>query len=232
MVEISEKLKIEVAQSAPKLIEKALSPGRDFGDTSLRDPKTGLIYILPRPTPRQPICDWTMVTARDVSVITSSGEVVGDGAIPPTVEAPMHLRIYQARPDANAIIHTHGEWSSVFAAARKDVPSVTLDALETIGDEHVRCAPYAEIGSEELGESVVSALGQKCKAALLANHGGVAIGATMDEAFLVADLVEKLCKQVIFATVLGSVVPITWDDFGGAPTYEEMVPPGESVGVS
>jgi L-fuculose-phosphate aldolase len=224
MVQLNDALKREVAASAPRLVATGLSPGRDFGDTSLRDPETGLIYILPRPTPRQPIVDWTKVTDEDVAVITSTGEIVGDPRMLPTVETPMHLRIYEARPDAYAIIHTHGEWSSVFAAARRDVPTVTLDALETIGDEQVRCAAYAEIASDELGDAVVAALGQKCKSALLANHGGVSIGASMEEAFLVAHLVEKLCKQVIFATVLGSVVPITWHDFGGAPTYEQMVP--------
>lgn len=221
---IRQDLKDEVARSALTLVRKGLSPGRDFGDTSLRDSATGLIYLLPRPTARQPIADWTKVSVDDVAVITLSGEVLGDPEVLPTIEWPMHTRIYRARADVNAVIHTHGEWSSVFAAARKDVPTVTLDALETIGVEVVRCAAYAEIASEELGDAIVDALGERSKAALMANHGGVAVGATMEEAFLVADLVEKLCKQVIFATILGRVVPITWHDFGNAPTYEQMVP--------
>lgn len=213
----------QVARSGPALLEKQLSPGRDFGDASARDPESGLIYILPRPTPRQPIVSWADVTDADVSVITLAGEVVGDPEVPPTVEMPMHLRVYQARPEVNAVLHTHGEWSSVFAAARMDVPTVTLDALETIGVEIIKCAPYAKIASQELGDVVVAALGSQAKAALLANHGGICVGETMAEAFLVAELLEKVCKQVILATVLGRVVPVTWHDFGDAPMYEQMV---------
>lgn len=90
----------------------------------------------------------------------------------------------------------------------------------------MRCAAYAEIASDALGDEVVKALGASSKAALLANHGGVAIGSDLNEAFLVAHLLEKLCKQVVLAKLLGGAIPITWSDFGGAPTYEAMVQDG------
>lgn len=224
MININQDLKDEVALSGPLLIKQGLSPGRDFGDTSLRDPQTGLIYILPRPSPRQPICDWSQVTADDVAVINLNGEIVGDPNVLPTIEAPMHLRIYHARPEVNGIVHSHGEWSSIFAALRQNIPAVTLDALETIGAEEVRCSAYARIASEELGNSVVEALGIKSKAALMANHGAVCIGTSLNEAFLVAYLLEKLSMQVAFGRILGNPIPITWEDFGDAPTYEDMVP--------
>jgi len=224
MITINHALKNEVAQSGPLLIEKGLSPGRDFGDTSLRDPETGLIYILPRPSPRQPICDWNQVTADDVAVINMSGEIVGDPNVLPTIETPMHLSIYQARPEVNGIVHSHGEWSSIFAALRQNIPAVTLDALETIGTEEIRCSTYAQIATKELGNSVVEALGKKSKAALMANHGAVCIGTSLNEALLVAYLLEKLSMQVVFGNILGKPIPITWEDFGDAPTYEDMVP--------
>ncbi len=135
----------------------------------------------------------------------------------------MHLRIYQARPEVNGIVHSHGEWSSIFAGVRQGIPAVTLDALETIGVEEIRCAAYGQIATEELANNVVKALGTKAKAALMANHGAVCIGATLDEAFLVADLLEKVSKQVVFGRILGKPVAITWKEFGEPPTYEEMV---------
>lgn len=206
------------------MIEKGLSPGCDFGDTSLKDKNTGLIYILPRPSIRQPICDWNQVGPDDVAVINMQGENVGDQNVPPTVEAPMHLRIYQERPDVYGIVHSHGDWSSAFAGVRENIPAVTLDALETIGVEEIKCAAYALIGSEELGDTVVKALGKKSIAALMANHGAVCVGYSLDDALLVAYLLEKLGMQVIFGKIIGRPVPITWEDFGDAPTYEEMVP--------
>ena len=224
MTRINQELKNEVARSGPLLISKGLTPGRDFGDTSLRDRESGLIYILPRPSPRQPICDWSQVTADDVAVINLGGEIVGNPNVLPTVEAPMHLRIYQARPEVNGIVHSHGEWSSIFAALRQSIPAVTLDALETIGVEEIRCADYARIATKELGDNVVEALGERSKAALMANHGAVCIGTSLDEAFLVAYLLEKVSMQVAFGRLLGQPVAITWKDFGDAPTYEEMVP--------
>lgn len=224
MIKINQDLKAEVAQSGQLLIEKGLSPGRDFGDTSLRDRETGLIYILPRPSPRQPICDWSQVTADDVAVINLNGEIVDSPNVLPTIETPMHLRIYQARPEINGIVHSHGEWSSIFAALRQNIPAVTLDALETIGAEEIKCSAYARIASEELGDNVVEALGTRSKAALMANHGAICIGTSLNEAFLVAYLLEKLSMQVAFGKILGNPVAITWRDFGDAPTYEDMVP--------
>jgi L-fuculose-phosphate aldolase len=223
-LQISQELKDEIARSGPMLISRGLSPGRDFGDTSLRDPRTGLVYILPRPSPRQPICDWNQVTSDDVAIINIDGEIVGDPDILPTVEAPMHLRIYQARADVHAIVHSHGEWSSIFAGVRQNIPAVTLDALETIGVEEILCAAYARIGTSELGNNVVQALGKKAKAALMANHGAICVGTSLDEAFLVAHLLEKVSMQVVFGRILGNPVPITWEDFGDSPTYEDMVP--------
>lgn len=224
MTKIKEELKIEVAKSAKLLIEKGLTPGRDFGDTSLRDKESGLIYILPRPSLHQPICDWNQVGPEDVSVINIQGEIVDNPNILPTVEAPMHLRIYQERPEVFGIVHSHGEWSSVFAGVRQNIPAVTLDALETIGVEEIQCAAYARIATQELGDNVVKALGKKSKAALMANHGAVCVGTSLDEAFLVAYLLEKVSMQVIFGRILGKPITITWEDFGDAPTYEEMVP--------
>lgn len=106
-------VRIAVARSASRLVTEGLSPGRDFGDLSVRDAATGLISILPRPTARTPIPDWTSVSPDDVAVIDSRGSVISDTGALPTIEWPMHLRIYAARPETGAVIHTHGEWSSI-----------------------------------------------------------------------------------------------------------------------
>jgi ribulose-5-phosphate 4-epimerase/fuculose-1-phosphate aldolase len=58
----------------------------------------------------------------------------------------------------------------------------------------------------------------------MANHGAVCVGTSLDEAFLVAYLLEKVSMQVAFGRLLGQPITITWKDFGDAPTYEDMVP--------
>jgi L-fuculose-phosphate aldolase len=164
MAKIKRALMEEVAKSAHMFWEKKLTPGMDSGDTSLRDPKTGLIYILPQPSARQPIRGWNTITAEDVAVIDIQGNVVGPPENLPTVEAPMHLSIYEARPDVNAIVHSHGVWSQIFAAVRQDIPCLTIDAYHFLLGE-VKCAEFGRVGSEALAKNIVKALGSERRAA-------------------------------------------------------------------
>ena len=72
-----------------------------------------------------------------------------------------------------------------------------------IGGEVV-CAEYGKVGSQLLADNIVRALGDKKKAALLRNHGAVAIGKTMREAFTVSDYMEKIAKVAMYAKAMGS----------------------------
>jgi len=201
----------EVAQSAHTFWEKKLSPGMDSGDTSLRDPETGLIYILPQPTEQKPIRSWNEITSDDIAVIDMKGNVVGPPQNLPTVEAPMHLAIYEARQDVNAIVHSHGRWSQIFAAVRQDIPCLTLDAYHfLLGD--VKCAEFGRVGSETLAKNIVEALGNECRAALLAGHGAACVGPDFFEAFLAAEVLEITAKQAIFAKLIGEIVTVGLGD--------------------
>lgn len=223
MVAIKQSLIDEVAKSAQTFWEKKLTPGMDSGDTSLRDPETGLIYILPEPSVRQPIRGWNTVTSADVAVIDMQGNIVGSPENRPTIEAPMHLRIYEARPDVNAIVHSHGVWSQIFAAVRQDIPCLTIDALHFLGGE-VKCAEFGRVASETLAQNVVKALGSDRKAALMAGHGAACVGADFYEAFLVAEVLETTAKQAIFAKLIGQIVPVTLGDLLPEEMIESMDP--------
>ena len=88
--------------------DKGLSPTRDSGDLSIRDPETGLIYISPRPDKNFRIHNWRSIDIDDIVVMDIDGNIIETGAGRfPTVEAPMHLAIYKARPEIHAIIHSH-----------------------------------------------------------------------------------------------------------------------------
>lgn len=210
MATIKPALMEEVAKSAQTFWEKKLTPGMDSGDTSLRDPETGLIYILPQPSERQPIHGWNMITSADVAVIDMQGNVVGPPENLPTVEAPMHLRIYEARPDVNAIVHSHGVWSQIFAAVRQDIPCLTIDAYHFLLGE-VKCAEFGRVASETLAQNVIEALGDR-RAALMAGHGAACVGPDFYEAFLAAEVLETTAKQAICAKLIGKIVPVTLGD--------------------
>ena len=209
---MDKKIKIEMKVEAAKLChlfwEKHLTTGNDGGDISLRDPETGYIYICPRATDRLVMPNWGFTSPQDIVVVDIEGNVLEDTWMLPTVEASMHYEIYKARPEVNAIVHSHAVYSSVFAAAGENIPPCLIEAA-FIGGEVV-CAEYGKVGSKLLAHNIVKALGEKHKAALLRNHGAVSVGKTAREAFTVSDYMEKIAKTAILAKAMGSV-PVALD---------------------
>ena len=199
---IKVELKVEVAKLCHLFWEKHLTTGNDGGDISLRDPETGYIYICPRANERHVVPNWGMVSPQDIVVVDIEGNVLEDTWMLPTVEASMHYKIYKARPEINAIVHSHAVFSSVFAAVGENIPPCLIEAA-FIGGEVV-CAEYGKVGSQLLADNIVRALGDKKKAALLRNHGAVAIGKTMREAFTVSDYMEKIAMVAMYAKAMGS----------------------------
>jgi L-ribulose-5-phosphate 4-epimerase len=202
-----------VARSAHKMCDKGLTWGKDAGDSSVRDPATGLIYILPRPSERLPIPSWDVITAEHVAVVDIDGKTVGGNGVEPTVELLTHLRIYQHRPRVNAVVHSHGRWSRVYAALRKPIPALMIDSFFYTGATPIRCTKFGQIGSDEVAMSAVECMGEHGKAALLAAHGAVCVGASMDDAMDVAEITEDMARIAIFSSMTGEPVPIGIDDF-------------------
>ena len=137
----------------------SLTWGRDAGDSSLRDPETGLIYILQKPSTQHPIPNWSVATPDFVSVVDIDGTNVGDPEVEPTIELLTHLRIYQHRSDVNAICHSHGEWSIVYAGIRQPVPTMLMDSFYYLGMAPVPCSVMGKVGSDEVAMSCVEKLG-------------------------------------------------------------------------
>jgi len=210
---IKDELKEAVAQSGRDFYDKGLTWGRDAGDTSLRDPDTGYVYILPMPSSTLKIATWASITARDVAVVDTDGRTVGDAQVHPTVELLTHLRIYQNRPDANALVHSHGKWTRVFAAMRQPVPLLMMDEFKYTGASGINCATIGPAGSDKVAMSAVQCLGRHGKAVLLAAHGAVCLGDDMDEAMSVAEIAEDMARLAICARALGDPPEVTLADF-------------------
>ena len=210
---IKDELKEAVAQSGRDFYDKGLTWGRDAGDTSLRYPDTGYVYILPMPSSTLKIATWASITARDVAVVDTDGRTVGDAQVHPTVELLTHLRIYQNRPDANALVHSHGKWTRVFAAMRQPVPLLMMDEFKYTGASGINCATIGPAGSDKVAMSAVQCLGRHGKAVLLAAHGAVCLGYDMDEAMSVAEIAEDMARLAICARALGDPPEVTLADF-------------------
>ena len=114
----------------------------------------------------------------------------------------MHTAVYQKRPQIKGVVHTHSLYATALACAGKSLPAVHY-MLARAGKE-VPLAPYATFGSPELAQNALDAMGEN-KAVLLANHGLLAIGKDLKEAFLIAEEVEEVAKLFILASRLGHV---------------------------
>lgn len=174
------------------LIETGLTDGTS-GNISARCLDEPVALITPSAR------DYRILTERDlVRVYLGSGHA--EGRWKPSSEWQLHVAIYRARPDVNAVVHFHPTWASAVAVARKTIP-VLIDEAVDIGP--IPTAPYAPSGSEELAENVSGELAKGSNAVLLANHGAVAVGRDLREAMRRALEVERLAKIYIGAEFLG-----------------------------
>lgn len=201
-----------VASYGARFVNHNLTPGMDSGDWSMKDPETGYIYICPRPSKYVDIIpDWSILKSENVCVIDGEGNAIDDNGLLPTVEVPMHLEIYKARPDVFAIVHAHPIYSSAFAVTGENIPILLAEQALFLGGE-VICAEYGVVGSKALADNIVEALGTDRKAALLRNHGAVTVGKDLREAFILADFLEHGAYVAILAKTVGKPIEIAMDN--------------------
>ena len=136
----------------------------------------------------------------DIVVVDFEGEPVLGDAIPSS-ESLMHGAIYAARPDVNAVVHTHSVYASALAVAGLAIPALIDEMVVYVGDS-VQVAEYGFPGTEELAAQVVAAQGER-NAVLMRHHGAVSVGNTMAEALNVCHLVEHMAHIYVAAKSLG-----------------------------
>ena len=135
----------------------------------------------------------------EVVVVDRDGSVVL-GDLEPTSELGLHLGIYEST-DAQAVVHTHAPISTAMSTVLDELPCIHYQQLSLGGP--VRVAPYATFGTAELAAHVRSALDGR-SAALMANHGSVAVGSSVVKALDNALLLEWLCRLYRDASLVGT----------------------------
>ena len=178
-------LRVELVHVAQALDRAGLCPSTS-GNVSARW-RDGLL-ITPTGLP------YAKMRPEDVVELDLSGARRA-GTLDPSSEWPLHSGIYKARPDAEAIIHTHSPMATALSCARIGIPPFHY-MIAICGGPGVRCAEYATFGSQQLADGAIKALWGR-KAALLANHGVVAIGTTLEGARAIATEVENLATQYL-----------------------------------
>jgi L-fuculose-phosphate aldolase len=144
--------------------------------------------------------NYDQITDGDICVLDAEGVLLdGDGAR--SSEWPMHRRIYDLT-DAGAVVHTHSPFAVAMSTVSDELPAIHYSVLR-LGGPTVRVAPYTTFGSDGLAGVVAEALDGRF-AALLQNHGAVAYGASIDEAYDRALLLEWLAEVYWRARLAGS----------------------------
>jgi L-fuculose-phosphate aldolase len=193
-------LRKEIVQICRRMRASGLVAGTE-GNVSARTPD-GNVLISPSGL------DYAVTEPEDIVVVSLDGETL-DGAFEPSVETPMHTGIYRSRPETLGIVHTHARFSTTLACLDWEIPPVHY-MLASLSDEgRVPVARYATYGTEELARSAAQALGRAHRACLLRNHGTIAVGATVSEAYSRTELLEQMAEIYCRARTAGEPIILT-----------------------
>jgi len=196
-----EDLRKQVVEAGLKMYRQGLTHGT-CGNISCRIPGKEKILVTPSTVP------YKEIKPKDILLVNFDGEAE-EGGRNPSVETPFHLAIYKKRDDVGGIVHSHSVYALAVAASGKTVPVFLDEMFSDIGGE-LTVSKYALPGSDELAEQVRAKLEDK-NAVLLANHGAVCCGKTLEDAFEVVETVEKICRVFILSSVLGEVKSLPED---------------------
>ncbi len=137
-----------------------------------------------------------------------------DGPLKPSTEWRFHLDLMRARPDFNAIVHTHAPFSTILAIARKPIPAVHY-MMAAFGGPDIRCSGYATYGTPELSSQVLAAMDGR-NGCLMANHGMLVGGPNLARAAWLAHELEALAHQYYHVLQIGGGHILTQADLADA----------------
>ncbi len=152
--------------------------------------------------------DYEVLVPEDIVFMRLDG--TPDGRRKPSSEWRFHHDIYAARPEAGAILHAHSPFATSLACLRRDIPPFHY-MIARFGGDTIRCAEYATFGSQALSDNALAAMRDRC-ACLLANHGLLVFGTTLEHMFILAVEFEALCEQYWRACQLGQPVLLSTEE--------------------
>lgn len=189
-----ERLRTDVCAANRRLPELGLVAWTS-GTVSAVDRELGLIAIKPSGVP------YDALTPEQIAVVTLDGEHRDGG--PPSTDTAAHAYVYRHRPGTQAVVHTHSNYATAFAAHGRAIPVCLTEIADEFGWP-VPCGDYASIGDDATGRELCRILGEG-HAALMKHHGVYTTGPSLDAALKSAVLVEDAAKTVWLAQLLGPV---------------------------
>jgi len=148
------------------------------------------------------------LTPEDIVAIDLDGNLVEGEAAPP-MEFHIHASIYRARPDVNAVAHTHPKWSTLFSMVGEPLQPVIMQAA-VLGEIRT-FGKTASINTRTLGDELAATLGSG-RVAMLKSHGAVVAGGSVTEAFVLACYLEETAERQYHARQIGRPAVLTAEE--------------------
>ena len=150
--------------------------------------------------------EYERLTTDDIFVVDFDMAVIeGKDGLKPSVESVIHSTIYRNRPDCNAVVHSHQIYGSAMALINTPVPALFDEVSFALGPL-IDVIPYGLSGSPELASNTATKLSNNANAYIIQNHGILALGKTMHQALLNAELLEKVAHAYCLALSTGKPV--------------------------
>ena len=187
----------QIIEFCLKLNSTNLSPLRS-GNISLRAKEDGKDGYLITPSGKK----YDSLKPENIVFMGLNEEIENnDSGNKPSSEWRFHRDIYLNKKDAQAIVHGHSPHATAVSSHGKSVPPFHY-MIALAGGEDIKCSEYATFGTKELSHNVVKALINR-SACLMSNHGQVAFGKNLEQAFELAQEIENICQQYIIALKIG-----------------------------
>lgn len=191
MVEDSRELRSAVIATALAMNAAGINVNKS-GNVSARCARGGVAGFVITPTG----LPYARLVPEDLAFLPlredGESEAHAQGPRAPSSEWRFHHDLYRARPEFGAIVHTHSAHATALACLGEGIPAFHY-MVAAAGGADIRCAPYATFGTAELSQHALAAMAGR-KACLLAHHGVIACGGTLDAALALAIEVENLAR--------------------------------------
>ena len=190
-----EPVRSEVWRHARAMWEVGLVVG-SAGNVSCRVPqRSDFIAITPTAVP------YERLTAGEIVIVDLSTGRSVESSHAASYELPMHLEIYRALPEVRAIVHTHAPFVTTLSVLRRPLPPIIDEMMLYFGGT-IEVSDYAFTGTPQIGRNAVGALGDRT-GVILANHGNVCVGRTLEQALHVATVMESCARVYVQALQIG-----------------------------
>lgn len=178
--------------TACRVLEVAGQADMVWGHVSIRDEEGRGLWL------KGSNLGFDEVEASDVILLSFEGEIL-EGNAGRHVEYPIHSEIMRARPDVQAVVHTHPLYSVAFAATGWPLLALSHEACHFVPPDIARFLNTGDlIRTSELGQALAACLGDR-NAVLIPHHGIVTVGADLGRAVATATHLERACRIALLA---------------------------------